>query len=79
MTDRELLEMAAKASGCEVERYSEKYGARFGSFGTPSQRLVVSAMWKFSTLQETSSALKKGLTACQITTSNAMYPACPVD
>lgn len=26
MTDRELLEMAAKASGCEVERYSEKYG-----------------------------------------------------
>ena len=26
MTDRELLEMAAKAAGCEIERHSEKYG-----------------------------------------------------
>ena len=26
MTDRELLEMAAKAAECEVEHYSEKYG-----------------------------------------------------
>lgn len=27
MTDRELLEMAARAVGCEIERYSERYGA----------------------------------------------------